>query len=323
MGTTASYGGQQWKPDATQIEAGWKVPEPSDQLHGRQADRNEGAGPSNEVIEALSHIVLAVTDLERSERWYTEFLPLDLLGRNLTAEERPHSVLRTIRGALVILVQDDTVVPIRPGTMGMHHSFALTPNQYRRMVIRAKEWGYELYNLRAVRMAHGEYEVTISDPDGHSIEITTTGPEAERVLFPGVGLVDCGPCQSYAVGEVRPFIEGRFFVVRLREGFLALSQWCTHRNGLLAYQKAHWQFWCPFHQATYDRRGEVTGGPALKPLRMHELRFNEAGHVLVDTDEIMERDCFDLAQAAKPPAVERAADRETRSRSRLAAGATS
>ncbi len=143
------------------------------------------------------------------------------------------------------------------------------------------------------------------------------------MLFPGVGLVDCGPCQSYAVGEVRPFIEGRFFVVRLREGFLALSQWCTHRNGLLAYQKAHWQFWCPFHQATYDRRGEVTGGPALKPLRMHELRFNEAGHVLVDTDEIMERDCFDLAQAAKPPAVERAADRETRSRSRLAAGATS
>ncbi len=118
LGASASYGGQQWQPDAVQIEAGWKVPEPSDQLHWRQADRNEGAGPRDEVIEALSHIVLGVTDLERSQRWYTEFLPLDFLGRDLTAEERPHTVLRTIRGELVILVQDETVVPIRPGTMG-------------------------------------------------------------------------------------------------------------------------------------------------------------------------------------------------------------
>lgn len=303
--TTATYGGQEWKPDAFQIEAGWSVPEPSDRLHGRQADRNEGAGPSDEVIEALSHIVLGVTDLERSESWYRDFLQLDLLGYNLTAEERPHAVLQTIRGELVILVKDENVVPIRPGTMGMHHSFALTPNQYRRMVARAKEWGYELYNLRAVRMAHGEYEVTISDPDGHSIEVTTTGPEAERVLLPEIGVVDCGPAESYRVGEVRPFVKGHFFVVRLREGFLALSQWCMHRNGLLNYQKAHWQFWCPFHQATYDRRGEVTGGPSLHPLRLHGLSFSPEGHVIVDTAEVIERDCFEASQAAPPRTTQR------------------
>lgn len=293
---SASYGGHTWTPDAEQREAGWKVPNPSDDLQGRQASRADGAD-ADEVIEALSHVVLGVTNLERSEKWYTEFLPLDLIGRNLTAEDRPHSVLQTNRGQLVILVESDEVVPLRPGTMGMHHSFALTPNQYRRMVARAREYGYDLVNLRAVRMAHGEYEVTIPDPDGHSVEITTSGPEVGEILLPGVGIVDCGPAEKYRVGDVRAFSEGRFFLVRLKDGFLALSQWCTHRNGLLTYQRAHWQFWCPFHQATYDRRGEITGGPSEEPLRRVPVTISEAGHILVNAEEIIRRDCYEPGQA--------------------------
>jgi catechol 2,3-dioxygenase-like lactoylglutathione lyase family enzyme/nitrite reductase/ring-hydroxylating ferredoxin subunit len=300
-GVSASYGGTTWVPDAFQLEMGYKVPEPSDMLHGRQADRSDGAGSRQEWIEALSHIVIGVRDVERSEEWYTNFLQLDLLGRDLTAEERPHTVLRTNGGELVILVEDENPVPLRPGTMGMHHSFALTPNQYRRMVQRARDFGYQLVNLRAVRMAHGEYEVTIPDPDGHSIEVTTTGPEASEILRSDVGVVDCGAASAYKVGAVKLFTDGNFFIVRLKEGFLALSQWCTHRNGLLSYQKTHWQFLCPFHQATYNCRGETTGGPAMLPLRLHPISFTSEGHILVNTDEVMSREQFDPAQAVQPP----------------------
>jgi Rieske Fe-S protein len=301
---SATYGGTTWVPDAFQLEMGYKVPEPSDMLHGRQADRSEGSGPRDEWIEALSHIVIGVRDVERSEDWYTNFLQLDLLGRDLTAEQRPHTVLCTNGGELVILVQDENPVPLRPGIMGMHHSFALTPNQYRRMVQRARDYGYQLVNLRAVRMAHGEYEVTIPDPDGHSVEVTTTGPEASEILRSDAGVVDCGPASAFRVGDVKLFVEGNFFVVRLKDGFLAMSQWCTHRNGLLAYQKTHWQFLCPFHQATYNCRGGTTGGPATMPLRLHEITFSPAGHLMVNTDEVITREHFDPLQAVQPPQQE-------------------
>ena len=38
----------------------------------------------NGPAERLSHLMLAVSDLARSEEWYQEVVGLDLLGRNVT-----------------------------------------------------------------------------------------------------------------------------------------------------------------------------------------------------------------------------------------------
>src|SRR5437879_6424692 len=77
----------------------------------------------------------------------------------------------------------------------------------------------------------------------------------EKFVVEGAGIVDCGPATKYRVGQVERFDTGTFFLVRLRDGFLALSRWCTHMNGQVGYQREHWHFACPNHDATFDRCG--------------------------------------------------------------------
>src|SRR5205085_1954027 len=53
----------------------------------------------------FSHMVLEVGDLDGSERWYRDVVGLDVVGRGLMAEERPHSVLRMNSGQLLVLLE--------------------------------------------------------------------------------------------------------------------------------------------------------------------------------------------------------------------------
>jgi hypothetical protein len=74
-------------------------------------------------------------------------------------------------------------------------------------------------------------------------------------------------------------------------------------NGIVAYQKAHWHFVCPFHDATYDRHGipaPFMGNRARAPLHLHPITFSEDGHVLVDSDRTIPRESYDSSQAAMP-----------------------
>jgi lactoylglutathione lyase len=248
--------------------------------------------------ERFSHLILGVTNLDRSEAWYREVIGLDLLGRNLTAEPRPHSLLQMNTGQLLILVESEELrLPGRGG--GVHHGFMLTPNQYRRAYYRLKELGYDVGDERQQYRAHGEYSIDVQDPDGHRFQLQCYGPEATHPM-PGAGMVDCGPASKYKVGDVRAFKAGNFHLVRLAEGFLAVSRWCRHMNGLVVYQKAHWHFVCPFHDATYDRRGvpaPFMGNRARGPLHLHPITFSDEGHVLVDTDEVIQRTDYDPTQA--------------------------
>src|SRR5438105_3804573 len=83
---------------------------------------------SAQTIERFSHLVLGVTDLDRSEAFYRDVLGLDPLGRDLVGEPTPHSVFRMNTGQLIILTLTDRVWS--PGRSGVHHGFMLTPNQY-------------------------------------------------------------------------------------------------------------------------------------------------------------------------------------------------
>jgi catechol 2,3-dioxygenase-like lactoylglutathione lyase family enzyme len=265
--------------------------------HGQRVDAPDAPA----AAPRFSHFVVEVTDLARSEAWYRDVIGLDVLGRDLTAEDRPHAVLQMNTGQLFILVQRPTVQPHRPGSAGVHHGFLLTPNQYRRAQERLEAHGYDVADTRQQFRARGEYSMDVLDPDGHRYQLQTYGPEAREIIRPGVGVVDCGPADRYKVGEVKAFKEGDFFLVRLREGFLALTRWCTHMNGRVVYQRAHWRFWCPFHGAIYDRRGAPIGDrPDVCPLRLNAISFSPDGHVLVDTDAVLERDCYAPDQAASP-----------------------
>lgn len=256
------------------------------------------------AVDGFSHLVLEIKDLEQSERFYQEVIGLDLVGRALLAEPRPHSVLRLNTGQLVVLTEVDDPVPIRPNTSSIHHALLLTMHQYEQAQERFKAHGYEIGDTREQFRAKGEHSMDIWDPDGHRWQLQAFSEEQHMLIRPGVGVVDCGPGENFELGSVTTFREGNFFLIRKPEGFLALSRWCRHANGLLSYQREHWRFYCAFHGATYNLEGDHTGHlPNIAALRLNPVAIDERGHVLVDTEVVQERDegvppCYAAANLA-------------------------
>ena len=46
------------------------------------------------LVDGFSHLVIQVTELDRSEEFYQEILGLDPVGRDLVSEEGPNSLLK-------------------------------------------------------------------------------------------------------------------------------------------------------------------------------------------------------------------------------------
>lgn len=254
---------------------------------------------------AFSHLVVEVSDLDRSEQFYRDIIGLDVLGRNLVADNRPNSLLAMNTRQRVLLVEVAGVPPY-PGSGGsIHHGWLLTPAQFAQARDRLEAAGYESgidprQNFRAV----GEYNMDIHDPDGNRFQIQAFGEEGTDILPSGAGVVTCGKIDDFAVGSVTRNGKGRFFLVRDEAGFLAISVWCTHKNGVTVWQKESWHFYCPFHGAKFDSTGCYVGHMGCAPMRLHPVDIDEAGTLFVDTDRFYARESYDAAQAvpAKPGA---------------------
>lgn len=243
-------------------------------------------------VVGLSHLTVHVTDLDVSERFYEEVMGLEPLGRDLVSEDGPTSTLRSDSGHLVVLVEVDDVEPFRGNTTSIHHAWYLTPEQHAKAIERMKAKGEDIADTREAFRAMGQKSFDVYDPDGHRYQIQTVGPEAYEILKPNRGTVACGQIDDYDMGEVKLFNDAKLFVVRNADGFLALSRWCTHMNGLLQWKPNHWSFHCPYHRATFNRCGKSTSHPpydTLPPLRLHPLAIDGDGNITVDTDVVLIR----------------------------------
>jgi catechol 2,3-dioxygenase-like lactoylglutathione lyase family enzyme len=263
----------------------------------RQGDPTGGthgapSGTSDLEDFGFSHLVLEVGDLDKSEAWYRDVAGLEVLGRGILAEPLPHTVLKMNTGQLVVLVQVENPEPRRKNSASIHHAFWLTLDEYRRAQDRLSAAGIDISDERAAFRSKGELSMDAWDPDGHHWQVQSeVTEEAQAVIKPGVGVYDCGPAEKFEVGSVTPFGEANIFLIRDEKGFLALSRWCRHRNGILANQPEHWRFFCNFHGATYNYCGDHTGHMRdVPPLRMNPVSISEDGHVLVDTDVVVERE---------------------------------
>jgi cytochrome b6-f complex iron-sulfur subunit len=105
------------------------------------------------------------------------------------------------------------------------------------------------------------------------------------------GTVPAGNVSDYQVGDVKKIVEGKFFITRVPEGFLALWQKCPHLgcsvpwidNGpSLDEIKPLGRFNCPCHGSLYDRYGQIKGGPAPRPMDMFPLTIT-GGRISVVT----------------------------------------
>jgi catechol 2,3-dioxygenase-like lactoylglutathione lyase family enzyme/nitrite reductase/ring-hydroxylating ferredoxin subunit len=243
----------------------------------------------------FSHLVVEVTDLDRSEKFYQDVFGMDLLGRDLVADDRPNSLLAMNTRQRILLVKVDKVQPFRPNSSSIHHGWYVTTDQFDRAEQRLAAMGFNITDSRKAFRATGERSLDVFDPDGHRYQIQCYGKESKEVM-PAEDLTEvvCGNVRDFAVGSVKTFAKERFFLVRLEGGFHALSRWCTHMNGTLRWQQEHWQFYCPMHGVTFDRRGMCTA--ALRyapPLRAHPVHIAEDGTITVRPDIVIEREAFD------------------------------
>ncbi|MFQ5700729.1 MAG: ubiquinol-cytochrome c reductase iron-sulfur subunit [Acidobacteriota bacterium] len=104
-----------------------------------------------------------------------------------------------------------------------------------------------------------------------------------RVLFEPPTAFELGPPESFAVGDVVTNEQHRVFVIRTKEGFHALSSVCTHLGCITRFRPGEGIIACPCHGSHFDLAGDVTAGPAPRPLHWLEMKVTDRGSIQVDT----------------------------------------
>ena len=105
------------------------------------------------------------------------------------------------------------------------------------------------------------------------------------------GRVLAGNVGEFNVGDVKKITEGKLFISRVPEGFLALWQKCPHLGCSVPWDAtgasldsiaAQGRFNCPCHGSLYDRYGQIISGPAPRPMDMFPITI-DAGRIFVQT----------------------------------------
>lgn len=110
------------------------------------------------------------------------------------------------------------------------------------------------------------------------------------------GEVLAGASESFPLGSVTAFPEGRFYLVRTHDGgFLAISRRCPHLGCTVSWQSEPQKFFCPCHASFFDILGDAENAPAPRALDTFALRLRE-GAVIVDTSHLQPRQTFESGQ---------------------------
>ncbi len=118
--------------------------------------------------------------------------------------------------------------------------------------------------------------------------------------------ISVGAATEYQVGDVKYFVDGKFYLVRLEEGFMALYQKCVHLGCTVPWrpefeftvegETSRGWFRCPCHGSTYNKTGQIVFGPAPRPLDYMRIS-GDASRMVVDTGGIRKREQYDPSQA--------------------------
>lgn len=104
-----------------------------------------------------------------------------------------------------------------------------------------------------------------------------------RALFEPPTAFSAGSPDAIAIGSVVTNVEHRAYVMRLADGFRALSAVCTHLGCITRYQPDRNIIACPCHGSKFTISGDVIAGPAPRPLRWLQMALSMKGDLIVDT----------------------------------------
>ena len=104
-----------------------------------------------------------------------------------------------------------------------------------------------------------------------------------RVLFEPPSLFALGPPDGLEIGAVEASEQHRVFVIRLKDGFRALSSVCPHLGCIARYRPDENLIACPCHGSRFDLNGDVIAGPAPRALHWLQMGVSDRGLITVDT----------------------------------------
>ncbi len=110
-----------------------------------------------------------------------------------------------------------------------------------------------------------------------------------NVLFEPATRFRVGRPEGIPVGTLVVLPDQRLFVGHTENGFFAMSTVCTHLGCITQYLEAEREIFCPCHGSRFDANGNVTAGPASRPLpRLHLSLAN--GELVVDSRRVVDAD---------------------------------
>lgn len=113
------------------------------------------------------------------------------------------------------------------------------------------------------------------------------------------GRVVAGQVAEFPPNSVRHVGAGQCYISHVEgEGLLALWHRCTHLGCTVPWREEEGQFNCPCHSSFFNRAGEVTGGPAPRPLDLFPIEIVD-GEVIIETGEPIVRQRFEPSQTTK------------------------
>ena len=114
-------------------------------------------------------------------------------------------------------------------------------------------------------------------------------------------MITAAGVEDLKVGDVKAVTEGKFYLTRVPEGFIALWWKCPHLGCTVPWKPTdpvepgdegfaqQGRFNCPCHGSIYNRYGQIITGPAPRPMDRFPITI-EAGKIRVDTSKPISRE---------------------------------
>lgn len=110
---------------------------------------------------------------------------------------------------------------------------------------------------------------------------------APNVLFEPAAQFRAGTPDLYATYSVNFLQDQQVYIVRMPEGFYAVSAVCTHLGCVTQWKSEAKMIACPCHGSKFKPDGTKIEGPAPRPLPHFAISLTADGELLVDKLQIV------------------------------------
>ncbi len=122
---------------------------------------------------------------------------------------------------------------------------------------------------------------------GLGAAVVTARYLSPNVLFEPPTSFRVGTPDEYPANSVAYIADQQVYIVRMPEGFYAVSAICTHLGCITQWKQELDLIACPCHGSRFHKDGTLVNGPAPRPLPHYAIRLMPDGTLLVDKLDIV------------------------------------